>query len=51
MTGHVVVDTNINKNQVKAIKDNLKHKLQHMNIQHITIETEFSDDPCNKPDC
>jgi cobalt-zinc-cadmium efflux system protein len=51
MTGHVVVDTAVNKSQVKAIKDSLKHKLLHMNIQHMTIETEFSDDMCNKPDC
>lgn len=51
MTGHVVVDTTVNKNEVKAIKDHLKHKLQHMNIHHMTIETEFSDDTCNKPDC
>jgi len=51
MTGHVVMDTTVNKNQVKTIKDDLKHKLQHMNIQHMTIETEFSDDTCNKPDC
>ena len=51
MTGHVVVDTNINKNQVKIIKDDLKHKLLHLNIQHMTIETEFADDLCNKPEC
>lgn len=51
MTGHVVVGNNINKNQVKAITDNLKHKLQHMNIHHLTIETEFGDEICNKPDC
>lgn len=51
MTGHVVVETNVNKNQVTAIKENLKHRLQHMNIQHMTIETEFADDTCNKPEC
>ncbi|MEJ7683146.1 MAG: cation diffusion facilitator family transporter [Segetibacter sp.] len=51
MTGHVVVDTYVNKNQVSAIKDNLKHRLQHMNIQHMTIETEYADDLCNKPEC
>ena len=51
LTCHVVVDADINKNQVKAIKDYLKHRFQHMNIQHMTIETEFENDACNKPDC
>ncbi len=51
MTGHVVIDTNATKNQVKVIKDSLKHKLQHLNIQHMTLETEFADDQCKKPDC
>lgn len=51
MTGHVVVGNNVNKNQVKAINDNLKHKLQHMNIHHLTIETEFENDMCKKLDC
>ena len=51
MTGHIVIDLNVDKNQVKAIMNDLKHKLQHMNIQHTTIETEYADDTCNKPAC
>ncbi|MDQ6815007.1 MAG: cation diffusion facilitator family transporter [Bacteroidota bacterium] len=51
MTGHLVLEPSLNNEQVKAIKDDLKHKLQHMNIQHMTIETEFANDPCVKTDC
>jgi cobalt-zinc-cadmium efflux system protein len=51
MTAHLVVDTNKGPEQISAIKNNLKHTLQHMNIQHITLETEFSNDPCKKTEC
>lgn len=51
MTAHLVIDCNENKEQVKLIKDNLKHKLLHMNIQHITLETEFTDEHCHKEEC
>ena len=51
MTAHVVIDCNENKEQVKLIKDNLKHHLMHMNIQHITLETEFTDENCHKAEC
>lgn len=51
MTGHLVFDANINKTYIKAVINDLKHKLQHMNIQHTTIETEFSDDTCTKSEC
>lgn len=51
MTAHVVIDCNENKEQVKSIKDNLKHHLMHMNIQHITLETEFTDENCHKAEC
>ncbi|HEY5369449.1 MAG TPA: cation diffusion facilitator family transporter [Hanamia sp.] len=51
MTAHLVIDATKGAEQISAIKNNLKHTLQHMNIQHITLETEFSNDPCKKPDC
>ncbi|MCW3109977.1 MAG: cation transporter [Segetibacter sp.] len=51
MTIHLVLDTKLDKNEVKTIKDDLKHRLLHMNIQHMTIETEFEDDPCVVTDC
>lgn len=51
LTAHLVVDKSIEPDEITAIKNDLKHKLQHMNIQHITLETEFSNEPCKKPEC
>ena len=48
MTCHVVIDASVNARQIKGIKDNLKHTLQHLNIQHTTIETEFPEDNCER---
>ncbi len=51
MTAHLVVEDDKGKEQISAIKNELKHQLQHNNIQHITLETEFSNDLCIKPEC
>lgn len=51
MTAHIVIDDNTSNEEILNIKNNLKHTLQHMNIQHITIETEFSKDECRKVEC
>ncbi len=51
LTAHLVVDKSKEPDEITAIKNDLKHKLQHMNIQHITLETEFTNEPCKKPEC
>lgn len=51
MTGHMVIDKNKDSEEIVAIKNELKHALQHMNIQHITLETEFTTDDCLKAGC
>lgn len=51
MTAHMVIDHCDNVNQIRDIKNKLKHRLEHMNIQHITLETEFSNDDCLKKEC
>ena len=51
MTAHIVIDCCENIDDIKSIKDRLKHKLAHMDIQHITLETEFVNDNCKKEDC
>jgi cobalt-zinc-cadmium efflux system protein len=51
LTAHLVIDKSKAPDQITAIKNELKHTLQHMNIQHITLETEFTDEPCKKPEC
>ncbi len=51
ITAHLVVDQHIDKEKISSIKNDLKHTLQHMNIQHITLETEFSNESCKKEEC
>ena len=51
MTAHMVINHCENINEIREIKGKLKHRLEHMNIQHITLETEFSTDDCLKKDC
>jgi len=51
MTAHLVIDNRQDKEQISSIKNNLKHTLQHLNIQHVTLETEFSNEDCKKPEC
>lgn len=40
LTGHLVLTGNHTPEQIQTIKDQLKHKLEHQNITHITLETE-----------
>lgn len=51
MTAHMVIDHCDDVNQIREIKNKLKHRLEHMNVQHITLETEFSSDDCLKRNC
>lgn len=49
LTAHVVVDNNFSAAELEKLKGELKHKLEHLNIHHATLETEQLD--CEKPDC
>ena len=40
MTGHLVVNNKLSNAQVSNLKIKIKHELEHLNIQHTTIETE-----------
>ena len=51
MTGHIVIENMASKDRITNIKDQIKHKLHHLNIQHVTLETEYSDEPCKAPPC
>jgi cobalt-zinc-cadmium efflux system protein len=51
MTAHMVIDHCEDVNQIREIKNKLKHRLEHMNVQHITLETEFNNDDCLKQNC
>jgi cobalt-zinc-cadmium efflux system protein len=40
MTAHLVLEKNLDEEKIAAIKHQLKHDLEHLNIQHATLETE-----------
>jgi len=46
MTLHVVVDNGQSVEQRERIKKAVKHNLEHLEIQHSTVEIESEDHPC-----
>lgn len=50
LTAHILVDKNTGMEQIHRIKDHLKHEMEHLNIQHITLEPEIKDEDCGE-DC
>ena len=40
MTGHLVLSNDLTRTEIEALKHTIKHDLQHLNIQHSTLETE-----------
>src|SRR5258706_966788 len=46
MTLHLVVKPATPQADLEALKRDVRLQLQHLNIQHITIETEFDDQGC-----
>jgi cobalt-zinc-cadmium efflux system protein len=49
MTGHVVVSNELSNVQVSELKHKIKHQLEHLNIQHATLETET--ETCSEKVC
>jgi cobalt-zinc-cadmium efflux system protein len=41
MTAHLVLMEELPETKISEIKKNLKHELEHLNIQHVTLETEI----------
>lgn len=48
LTAHILVTGNLSMQQVDTLKIKIKHELQHLNIQHATIEFEYSMKNCVK---
>jgi cobalt-zinc-cadmium efflux system protein len=46
MTLHVVLKKQTSIDDINNIKKEIRHCLHHLNIQHLTIETEFEGDIC-----
>lgn len=51
LTAHLVLDGDVTIEQTRKIKDKLKHDLEHLNIQHATLETETMAEDCKEEDC
>lgn len=50
LTAHIVIAPD-SLQGFDAIKHDLRHRLQHMNISHSTFEPEFIDEKCKQQDC
>ena len=51
LTGHIVVDKEMSMSEIDRIKREAKHTLEHLHIQHATLEIEMENTPCEGPDC
>src|SRR5262249_35878286 len=51
LTAHIVVDRNNSLTQIESIKQKVKHALEHLNIQHATLEVEPEEESCETEDC
>ncbi len=50
LTAHIVVDPAFIKD-FDNIKNDLRHRLEHLNVVHSTFEPEFTDADCKQPEC
>jgi len=50
LTAHVVISPD-NPHAFDAIKHDLRHRMQHLNVSHCTFEPEFADEKCQQQDC
>ncbi len=51
LTAHVVMKRETSLVEQNSIKQAIKHELLHQKIQHVTLETEMEDLPCETADC
>lgn len=51
MTTHVVVKDEMTDNETAEMKNQLRHKLEALNIAHLTLEIERESHTCEEPGC
>jgi cobalt-zinc-cadmium efflux system protein len=51
LTAHLVLQQDITIQEEQKIKHEIKHQLQHKNINHVTIETEWENEECETRTC
>ncbi len=49
LTAHLVLNDALSEKQISEVKHRVRHSLEHMNIQHVTLETER--ESCKEVDC
>lgn len=49
MTAHVILDQDYSLDEISKLKKELKHDLEHENIQHVTLEFETENDGYKEP--
>ena len=49
LTAHLILDHSLSEKQIATTKHELKEKLEHLNIQHVTLETESIN--CEEKEC
>jgi cobalt-zinc-cadmium efflux system protein len=50
LTAHLVIKPE-NMTDFDSIKHDLRHRLEHLEINHATFEPEFADEKCGQPEC
>ncbi|MEC4048378.1 cation diffusion facilitator family transporter [Flavobacterium sp. SUN046] len=51
MTAHLVVSNSLSNQEIINIKKQIKHELEHVKINHVTLEIELENEICSTPDC
>lgn len=51
LSTHVVIDSNITKNEIIHIKQKIRELLITLRIEHVTIEFDFDDEYCDNVTC
>jgi cobalt-zinc-cadmium efflux system protein len=42
LTAHVILDPGTDQEKIQKIKETIRHDLLHLNLEHLTLETEFA---------
>lgn len=51
LTAHLVLDETVTSERAAEVKHRFRHALEHLNITHATLETEYSSEDCHCRDC
>lgn len=51
LTAHLVLCKGVSHERERTIKEELRHELLHQHIQHVTLETEWENEPCEAKNC